>query len=339
MNNIEFDPNRTFDVVPIGRVTIDLNPNEIHRPLEESRTFTKYLGGSPGNIAVGLARLEKKVGFIGKVSDDQFGNFIINYLHNEGIDTSQMKRAKNGEKLGLTFTEILSPTESSILMYRDGIADLELFPDEISEDYIRNTKAILLSGTALAASPSREAAFIALEYAKKHNTKIIFDIDYREYTWKSKKETAVYYALAGRMSDIIIGSREEFNLMESIICFKESNDKETADRWLGYGNKIVVIKHGKDGSTAYTDDGNNYNIKPFPVDLLKSFGGGDAYASALIYGLMEGWEVIEALEFGSASAAILVASHSCSEAMPKVEEIKEFIKKKKEEYGEMVARG
>lgn len=339
MNNIKFDSNRPFDVIPIGRVTIDLNPNEIHRPLEESRTFTKYLGGSPGNIAVGLARLGKKVGFIGKVSDDQFGDFIINYFDNEGIDTSQMKRAENGEKLGLTFTEILSPTESSILMYRDEVADLELSPDEISEDYIKNTKAIVLSGTALAASPSREAAFVALEYAKKHNTKIIFDIDYREYTWKSKEETAVYYALAGRMSDVIMGSREEFDLMESLMCSEKSSDSKTADRWIGYGNKIVVIKHGKDGSTAYTNDGNSYKIKPFPVDLLKSFGGGDAYASAFIYGLMEGWEVIEALEFGSASAAMLVASHSCSDAMPKVEEIKEFIKKKKEEYGEMVARG
>lgn len=339
MNNIKFDSKRPLDVIPIGRVTIDLNPNEINRPLEESRTFTKYLGGSPGNIAVGLARLGKKVGFIGKVSDDQFGKFIINYFDNEDIDTSQMKRAENGEKLGLTFTEILSPTESSILMYRDGIADLQLSPEDVNEDYIKNAKAIVLSGTALAASPSREAVFVALEYAKKHNTKIIFDIDYRKYTWKSKEETAIYYALAGRMSDILMGSKEEFNLMESIISSKGSSDRETADRWIGYGNKIVVIKHGKDGSTAYMDNGHSYKIKPFPVDLLKSFGGGDAYASAFIYGLMEGWEVIEALEFGSASAAMLVASHSCSEAMPKVEEVKQFIKKKKEEHGEMVARG
>lgn len=339
MNNIKFDPKRPIDVVPIGRVAIDFNPNEINRPLEESRTFTKYLGGSPANIAVGLARLSKKVGFIGTVSDDQFGNFVVNYLDNEGIDISQISKAKNGEKLGLTFTEILSPTESSILMYRNGIADLQLSHEDISEDYIKNSKAIVLSGTALSTSPSREAAFVALEYAKKHNTKIIFDLDYREYTWNCKEEIAIYYALAGRMSDIIMGSKEEFDLMESLIKPGGSSDKETAERWIGYGNKIIVIKHGKDGSTAYLDDGISYNIKPFPVKLLKSFGGGDAYASAFIYGLLEGWDVIDALEFGSASAAMLVASHSCSEAMPKAEEIKEFIKKEKEEYGEMIARG
>jgi len=337
MNSIKFDNSKAIDVIPIGRVAIDFNPNEIHRPLQESRTFTKYVGGSPANIAVGLARLGKKVGFIGKVSDDQFGTFVTNYFEKEGIDTSNISKAKNGESLGLTFTEILSPTESSILMYRNGIADLQLSHEEISEEYIKNAKAIVVSGTALAASPSREAVLVAVEYAKKHGTVVIFDVDYRSYTWKSEEEIAVYYSLVGRVSDVVIGSREEFDLMEKLIA-EGSTDEETANRWLGYGNKIVVIKHGKEGSTAYTDDGNVFKIKPFPVKLLKSFGGGDAYGSAFIYGLLEGWDVIDALEFGSASAAMLVASHSCSEDMPTAEAIKEFIREKKEEYGEMIAR-
>lgn len=223
-------------------------------------------------------------------------------------------------------------------MYRNCIADLQLSPEEINEDYIKNAKAIVVSGTALSASPSREACFKAIEYARKHGTVVIFDVDYRSYTWKSEDEIAIYYSMAGRMSDIVMGSREEFDLMEKLIKPEGSSDRETADRWIEYGNKIVVIKHGKEGSTAYTEDGQSYRIKPFPVKLLKSFGGGDAYASAFIYGLMEGWEVMDALEFGSASAAMLVASHSCSEDMPLVESVKEFIKQKKEEYGEMIAR-
>ncbi|MBV4431229.1 5-dehydro-2-deoxygluconokinase [Clostridium tyrobutyricum] len=337
MQYIQFDNGRKFDVIPLGRVTIDLNPVEINRTLAQSATFKKYLGGSPANVAVGLARLGKKVGFIGKISDDRFGDFIIDYFKKEGIDVSQIYRAENGESLGLTFTEILSPTESSILMYRNSIADLSLNVDEIDEDYIRNTKAISISGTALAQSPSREAALKAMEYAKKHNTAVIFDIDYRKYNWKNKDEIAIYYSMMGKNSDLVIGSREEFNLMEGLVA-ENSSDIETANRWIGYGNKIVVIKHGKDGSTAYTEDGRKYSIKPFPVKLMKSFGGGDAYGSAFIYGLLEGWDIIDALEFGSASAAMLVASHSCSDAMPKVEEIKKFIKEEKAKYGEMVAR-
>lgn len=339
MNRIKFDQSRQMDIIPIGRVAIDFNPNEIHRPLEESRTFTKYVGGSPANIAVGLSRLGKSVGFIGKVSNDQFGRFVTNYFLKEGIDISNIAVAKNGESLGLTFTEILSPTESSILMYRNGVADLSLSTDDINEEYIKNAKAIVLSGTALAASPSREASLKAVEFAKKHGTIVIFDIDYRNYTWCSLENVAIYYSMVAKMSDIVIGSREEFDLMEKLTHIEGSSDRETADRWLAFGNQLVVIKHGKEGSIAYTEDGGSYQIKPFPVKLLKSYGGGDAYASALIYGLLEGWEVIDALEFGSASAAIVVGSHSCSEDMPTVEEIKAFIKEAKKEFGEMVVRG
>lgn len=337
MKYISIDNTREFDVVPIGRVAIDFNPVDINKTLAESTTFKKYVGGSPANIAVGLARLGKKVGFIGKVSKDRFGEFVTDYFKKEGIDTSQICEAKNGESLGLTFTEILSPTESSILMYRNDATDLSLEANEIDEEYIKNAKAIVISGTALAKSPSREATLKALEYAKKHKTVVIFDIDYRGYTWRNKDDIAIYYSIVGKNSDLVIGSREEFDLMQSLMA-ENSSDEVTAQRWLSYGNKIVVIKHGKDGSTAYTADGKNYNIKPFPVKLLKSFGGGDAYGSAFIYGLLEGWDMIDCLEFGSASAAMLVASHSCSEAMPTVEEVKAFIRKSKEEHGEMVAR-
>ncbi|WP_252243642.1 MULTISPECIES: 5-dehydro-2-deoxygluconokinase [unclassified Clostridium] len=339
MGYIKFQKDRKFEIVPIGRVAIDFNPIDINRTLSESKTFKKYLGGSPANIAVGLSRLGKKVGFIGKVSKDQFGKFVVDYFDNERIDTSQIKYAENGESLGLTFTEIASPTESSILMYRNGIADLELDVNEIDEEYIKNTKAIVISGTALAKSPSREAALKALELAKKNDTIVIFDVDYREYNWKNKDEIAIYYSIVGKQSDIVMGSREEFDLMESLIVKEKSTDEESAKRWLDFGNKIVVIKHGKEGSTAYTNDGKSYKIKPFPVKLLKSFGGGDAYASAFIYGILEEWDIMDALEFGSASAAMLVASHSCSQDMPTVKAINEFIKEKKEQYGEMIARG
>lgn len=337
MNYIEFQNDREFDIVPIGRIAIDFNPVDVHRTLAESTTFKKYVGGSPANIAVGLARLGKKVGFIGKVSDDRFGEYVTDYFKNEGIDTSRVAKCKNGESLGLTFTEILSPTESSILMYRDGVADLMLDVDDVDEEYIKNTKAIVVSGTALAQSPSREAALKAVELAKKNNTVVIFDIDYRDYTWKNKDEISIYYSAVAKNSDIIIGSREEFDLTEGLMT-NYSTDSETAKRWLEYGNKIVVIKHGKDGSTAYTKDGNTYNIKPFPVKLLKSFGGGDAYASAFLYALLEKWDIMDALEFGSASAAMLVASHSCSQDMPSADDVKEFIRAAKEEHGEMIAR-
>ena len=283
----------------------------MYRPLSESSNFNKYVGGSPANIAVGLARLGCKVGFAGCVSADQFGDFVVDYFEKEGIDTSHVTRAKNGECIGLTFTEILSKEQSSILMYRDN--------------------------AALAKSPSREACLKAIMLAKKNNVRIVFDIDYREYTWKSKDEIAVYYSLAAQNADIIMGSREEFDLTEGIVGIK-SSDKESAEYWQSFGATICVIKHGKEGSTAYTNDGKFYNIKPFPANLLKGFGGGDGYGSAFLYSLLQGKDIIDCLEFGSASASILVSAHSCSDAMPSALQVETFIRESKEKYGEMVAR-
>ena len=337
MKYIEFDNNKEFDLILLGRVAVDLNPVDYYCPLNESTTFKRYLGGSPANIAVGLARLGKKCGFFARVSDDQLGTFVTDYFDNEGIDTSHIKRCQNGEKIGLTFTEIKSETESSIVMYRNEAADLKLDVEDIDEDYINKAKAILISGTALAESPSREAALKAVALAKKNGVPIIFDIDYRAYNWKNSDEIAIYYSSVAREADIILGSREEYDLTEKFIKVGMT-DKESAAYWHSQNAKIVIIKHGKEGSTAYTNDGESYSIKPFPVKLLKSFGGGDGYASAFLYGIFEGWEIIDALEFGSASAAMLVASHACSQDMPTVDAVKKFIADEKAEYGEMIAR-
>lgn len=338
MKYIEFDNNKEFDMILLGRVAVDLNPVDYYCPLSESTTFKRYLGGSPANIAVGLSRLGKKCGFFARVSDDELGVFVTNFFKNEGIDCSHITKCTNGEKIGLTFTEIKSETESSITMYRNEAADLKLDVCDIDEDYIKKTKALLISGTALCESPSREAALKATLIAKKNNIPVIFDIDYRAYNWKSKDEIAIYYSAVAEKADIILGSREEFDLTEKFIGL-DGTDKASAEYWHKKNAKIVIIKHGKEGSTAYTNDGLSYTIKPFPVKLLKSFGGGDGYASAFLYGILEGWDMWDALELGSASAAMLVASHACSQDMPSVDAVKEFIKKEKEEYGEMVARG
>ena len=245
MRYVEFDETRPMDLILLGRVAIDFNPSEDEPfgPLENVRTFKKYVGGSPANIAVGVTRHGLKAGFLGKVSDDKFGKFVVDFFNKEGIDTSHITKCTNGEKLGLTFTEMLSEKESSILMYRNCIADLQLSVDDIDEDYIKQSKAILISGTALAESPSREAALKAVMLAKKNDTKIIFDIDYREYNWKSEDEISIYYSMVAREADIIMGSREEFDLTEKLIQPGRTDD-ETAAAGHAYNAKIVVIKHG-----------------------------------------------------------------------------------------------
>lgn len=325
MNGLQFDHARPLDLIAVGRLCIDLNANETGRPMEETMTFTKYVGGSPANIVIGTARLGMRTGFIGKIADDQMGRFIRTYLKNNGIDDSQVTVDRTGAVTGLAFTEIRSPQECSILMYRDHVADLLLNTEEISEDYIRKSKALLISGTALAQSPSREAVFLALEFARKHKVTVFFDLDYRPYTWKSAAETAVYYNLAAEKCDCIIGTREEFDMMENLYNLTGADDEATASRWFSHRAKLVVIKHGGSGSISYTADGKKHRSGIFPAKVLKTFGAGDSYASAFIHSLMRGDSVFEAMRRGSASASIVISRHSCSDAMPTLDELEAFL--------------
>jgi len=323
--NLNFKQDHSLDLIGIGRLCIDLNADQFNRPMEETSSFTKYVGGSPANITIGSSRLGLKTGFIGKVADDQMGRFIVQYLKINDIDTSEVSVDHTGAVTGLAFTEIKSPEDCSILMYRDNVADLKLETADVSEDYIKQSKVLLVSGTALAASPSREAVFLALDFARKNNVVVIMDLDYRPYTWKSAQETAVYYNLAAEKCDVIIGTREEFDMMEQFEKDFNQDDQKTAQKWFDYCAEVVVIKHGSEGSIAYTKNGDSHKGGTFKTKVLKTFGAGDAYASAFIFGLMNGWDIPKAMEFGSASAAIVISKHSCSDAMPTKSEIDEFI--------------
>ena len=334
MGLFTWDAKRPLDIVLLGRIAIDFNPVDYFHTLAESTTFRKYLGGSPANIAVGMARLGHKVGFIGKISDDRFGDYVQNFFENEGIDVSHVTRDQSGASLGLTFTEILSRDTSSILMYREGAADLKLCPADVDEDYIASAKMLLLSGTALAQSPSREATLKAKVLAHKTGTPIVFDADYRAYTWVNDEEAALYMHLCAQGADILMGSRGEFDRMEALAGL-DGTDEASAQYWLGRGARMLIIKHGKRGSAAYTPKG-VYQVKPFPVEALKSFGGGDGYGSAFLHGLLTGLSVKQALELGTASASMLVASHACSQDMPDRAQLDTFIKEKKAQYGEHV---
>ncbi|MBD1381118.1 5-dehydro-2-deoxygluconokinase [Metabacillus arenae] len=320
----EFNTEKEFDIIAIGRACIDLNAKEYNRPMEETMTFTKYVGGSPANIVIGSSKLGLKTGFIGKISDDQHGRFIEQYMKSVGIDTSNLVVDKDGHKTGLTFTEIKSPEECSILMYREEVADLYLASSEVHEDYIKKSKILLVSGTALSKSPSREAVLKAVNLAKKNEVKVIFELDYRPYSWDSSDETAVYYSLVAQQADVVIGTRDEFDVMENI---EEGNNEMTISHLFDYSPELIVIKHGVDGSYAYMKSGETYKGQAYRTKVLKTFGAGDSYASAFLYALIRGKDVETALKYGSASASIVVSKHSSSEAMPTIEEIEQLIAK------------
>jgi 5-dehydro-2-deoxygluconokinase len=322
---INFHTDREFDLIAIGRACMDLNAVEYNRPMEETMTFKKYVGGSPANIAIGAAKLGLKSGFIGKLADDQHGRFIEQYMREAGVDTSNMVIDREGHKTGLAFTEIKSPEECSILMYRDDVADLYLQPSEVSEEYIKKSKILLVSGTALSKSPSREAVLKAIKYAKQNDVKVVFELDYRPYTWGSSEEVSVYYSLVAEQANVVIGTRDEFDMLENVV---EGNNETTIRYLFAYSPELIVIKHGVEGSYAYLKTGETCKGLAYLTKVLKTFGAGDSYASAFLYALITDKDIETALKYASASAAIVVSKHSSSEAMPTAAEIEALIKER-----------
>lgn len=327
MSTIKFQEGRAMDIIALGRIGIDFYPNEFNCPLEETETFTKTVGGSPANIAVGTSKYGIKTGFIGRISDDAYGRYAVRYCEEKGIDTSGLIVDKDGNKMSAAFVEILSPEESNVIFYRQNPVDLKLTMDDISEEYIKNSKALVISGTALAASPSREAVFIALKYAKQHGTKTILDVDYRPYTWNSMDEASLYCGMAAKLCDIIVGTREEFDVIEGIDFKDNQDDDVTAKYWLQFAPELVIVKRGKDGSRAYLKDGGIFDGDVFPVKPLKTQGAGDSFLAGVASSLIKGKDVVEAMRYGAGAAAIVVQANSCSDAMPTEEEITSFIDK------------
>lgn len=321
-------------VLVIGRATVDLNPVETNTTLDKVETFKKYVGGSACNTAIGLSRLGVNTTVLTRLSKDQFGTFVLDYLNNENIDTSMVQFDENS-KIGLTFTEIKSKTESSILMYRDSVADLNLNVQEFADKRIKNFSHVLISGTALASSTSRLSVLKVVELCTLYNIPIIFDIDYRPYSWENEESIDVYYSLVAKQSNIIVGSEEEFRLMRTLTYGK--TNREIADYFLNNNADHVVIKNGADGSVYYSKS-SEYKVSIFPVKLLKSFGGGDAYMSRFIAGIINNEQIEEVLYESTVHAAILVSSHSCSEALSNKEQIKSFIEQSEVELDEVVKK-
>ena len=322
---MNFNQNAEYDVICLGRSTVDIYSLDICE-LEYSSKFAKYLGGSPANTAVALSKLKNKVGFIGKVSDDGMGRFVKHYLEHQGIDVSHLLTDTEGHKTGITIGEIREGGQCYCLMYRDNCADLYLKASEIDAEYIKKAKALLVSGTSLSHSPAKEAVIKAVSIAKDANVTVIFDPDFRKDTWSSEWLAGIYLADMAVKSDIIIGTEEEFQIIYNFLFpGKPYDDEIIASYLLKKGCSVVNIKHGKDGSVVYSNEGivnsPSYHIK----GVVKTFGAGDSYASGFLTALINGKDLQFAQAQGAAAAAITIKGHSCSDASPTLAELNDFM--------------
>lgn len=323
---MKFETERDFDVIAMGRASCDLYSEQTCL-LKDSLSFARYLGGSPANTAAAMSKLGLKTAFIGCVSDDGMGQFVREALIKFGIDVSHVRTDTEGHRTAITIGEITGGGKCSSIFYRNLCADLFLTPEDMDEHFLASASAILISGTSLTHEPSRTAVLTAMQRAKESNTKIIFDPDYRKGTWNSEAEMKVFLATASSMSDIVIGTADEFALFsDALLPEKEFDSDKCANELIRRGCNIIVIKNGKEGSCAYEKDcvvrAKAFNQK----NVTKTFGAGDSFAAGFIRALLHGADLLSAQTEGAACAAVTISGRSCSDAAPDLVTLTSFLK-------------
>jgi 5-dehydro-2-deoxygluconokinase len=287
-----------IDAAVVGRVGIDLYPNELETPLAEVRTFTKFVGGFAGNVATGLARLGVRAAIVSRVGADGHGDFVRSWLAGEGVDV----RFLATDPYWLTpptFCEAWPPDRFPITFYRKPTApDWQLSPDDFEADEVAAAPLLYATGTGLAQSPSRETTLKAL---RAHRGTTIFDLDWRPALWD---DPGAYPALAAQAvvsADVVIGNEEEVAAA-------------------GVEAPTLVLKRGGRGATVF-EAGEETDVPGYPVEVVNGLGAGDAFAAALGQSLLGGSSLVEAVRRGTVAGALVAAQLACSEAMPRLEEL------------------
>ncbi len=326
MLNFPSEAHRTIDVICMGRANVDLYPTEAGVKLAQANTFVRHVGGSPANIAVGLSRLGAKINFIGAVSKDPFGAYVKTYLEDQGIDTTSIQVDDQGSRTSLAFAEVI-PDQSDVLFYRNNASDLLLNAAHLNEDVFAASKSLLITGSSLSASPSREAILHAIDLAHRNRSVVFFDLDYRPSAWQDLQNAALYYNLVAEKADVVIGTREEFQVMNHIPDknYLASDLSTIIERFLRKQTQLVVLKEGEQGAMAFTNTGDRVQQPAFMVKAIKPYGAGDAFAASLIYDTLNHQSLERAMRNAAAAAALVVTRIGCAEAMPTRNEIDSFI--------------
>lgn len=310
---------KSFDVLSLGRLAVDLYANEIGVPLSEVKNFSVYAGGCPTNIAVGTRRLGLKVAMCSRVGTDGLSNMLVNFLDAEGINTDSVVRDPD-HLPGLAFLSILPPDTFPLAYFRPDPADMYLSVEDIASAPIEDSRVLVTAGTRFSGQTARTAALNAMERARKAGTTVVLDLDLRRALWKNIGDYGINLRSALSLVDIVIGTEDEI-----LEASGQPTVEDAATLMLGHVTQAVAVKRGQAGSVVYTPDGGVYPAQPFKVDVLNVLGAGDAWASGFIYGYLNGWGWEQCARFGNATGAIIVTRHACANAMPTFAEVTEFI--------------
>ena len=326
-----------YDLLTMGRSSIDLYSNDVGAPFTEIESFAAYVGGSPTNISVGARRLGLKTVLLTALGEDPVGDFILHFLENEGVETRYIPR-KPGRRTSAVVLGIEPPDKFPLVYYRDNCADIALTIDDVRAAPVAESRAFEFAGTNLSKEPSRSATLFAAEEARRNGVRVIFDLDFRPDQWHDPRAFGVAVRSALRLVDVILGTQDEIKAALladpsqvhlthlQVSDARVSGDLDAAiEALLSLGPRALIEKRGEHGARIHLADGARLDAPGFPVEVYNILGAGDAFAAGFLYGYVNGWDWRKAARLGNACGAIVVTSHGCANFMPTMEEVLAFV--------------
>jgi 5-dehydro-2-deoxygluconokinase len=326
-----------YDIFHMGRSSIDLYSNDVGSPFANITSFAAYVGGSPTNISVGARRLGLNTALLTAVGVDPVGDFILNFLNNEGVDTQYIPR-KPQNRTSAVLLGIEPPDKFPLVYYRENCADINLTIDDVLAAPITDARVFQFAGTNLSKEPSRSATVFAAEMARSAGLKVVLDIDFRPDQWHDPRAFGVSIRSVLRLVDVVIGTVDEINgamltdtrqmsLTHSQVSDTRvgGNTEQAIQVLLALGPEVLVEKRGEHGARLHTRSGDITDVPGFPVDIYNILGAGDAFGAGFLYGYVKGWSLYKAARLGNACGAIVVTKHGCANFMPTLPEVEQFV--------------
>ncbi|WP_026549498.1 5-dehydro-2-deoxygluconokinase [Arthrobacter sp. Br18] len=323
----------TCEVLTIGRISVDIYPNDIGVGLEDVTSFGKYLGGSPSNVAVAAARYGRSAAVITRTGPDPFGNYLHRELRKFQVDDTFVT-AVDGLPTPVTFCAIRPPEDFPLYFYRTPTApDLQITADELDLGAIRDAAIFWSTVTGLSQEPSRSAHLAAHQARRRKDLGegqfTVLDLDYRPMFWASEAEARAEVTKILPHVTVAIG-----NDKECAVAVGPGTPDEQADRLLDAGVHLAVVKLGREGVMAKTLTTRVVSA-PVPVETVNGLGAGDAFGGAFCHGLLSGWPLERVLDFANAAGAIVASRLSCADAMPTEAEVTALLEEQGRAFSEV----
>jgi len=328
---------KKFDAICMGRSSIDLYSQTPGTPFEQIKGFNAFVGGSPLNIAVGLRRLGMNSALLTGVGQDKVGDFILNFLKEEDVNTSLIPVIPSARSSAVILG-IEPPDRFPLVYYRENCADSQLNIDHVLAADISSSKVLQISATALNKEPTRSASFLAAEIANDNGVTVVLDVDFRADQWHDMRAFGVTIRAFLHKTDIVLATEEEllaaFLKDESQLEITHQqisapvitgDIKEAIKGVLNSGPKVLIMKTGGEGSQVYLPDGSVTDVPGFPVEVLNILGAGDAFAAGFIYGYLKEWDWYKCSRMANACGAHVVTQPGCANFNPYEKEILDFI--------------